>query len=69
MSDILSLAAQISGNKQTLDKLVDQTATLYKMEIHAVGAYDSGIEHKTTTEEAKKSDKDLLKILDGLPDV
>jgi hypothetical protein len=69
MSDILALAAQISGNKHTLDKLIDQTSTLYKMEIHAVGAYDSDIEHKTSTEEVKKSDKDLLKILDGLPDV
>jgi hypothetical protein len=71
MSDILALAAQVSGNKQLLDKVIDQTNTLYKMEIHSVGAYDSAIGHTNKTEEdtKKKSDEDLLKLLDGLPDV
>ncbi len=71
MSDILALAAQISGNKALLDKVVDQTNTLYKMEIHSVGAYDSAINNSnnTTEDSSKKSDEDLLKLLDGLPDV
>jgi hypothetical protein len=70
MSDILALAAQVSGSKSLLDKVIEQTNTLYKMEIHSVGAYDSAIVHSNQTEEGpRKSDEDLLKILDGLPDV
>lgn len=69
MSDILALAAQISGNKALLDRVIEQTNALYKMEIHATGAYDSAIEDKQPKQESKKSDEDLLKLLDGLPDV
>lgn len=70
MSDILALAAQISNNKNLLDKVVEQTNTLYKMEIHSIGAYHSTMEDSTkANKEVPKSDKELLSLLDGLPDV
>lgn len=70
MSDVLSLSAQMTGKKEILDKLIDQIDMLFKMEIHSSGAYDlNKSQSMHSNADKKRSDEELLKLLDKLPNV
>lgn len=67
ISTVLSLAAQITGNKSLIDKLATHLDKLYNMELHRYAAYDSTVEEVAPDAPQQKSVEDMFALLDRLP--
>ena len=67
-SQVLGVAAQVTGNKDLVDKLADHLDKLFHMELHAPESYDfiSG-SAKVSEEHSPRSDEELLNLLDRIP--
>ncbi len=59
----------MTQSKELLTKLAGQLDVTYRMEIHAPKAYDLVNTSKEKKAPAVKSDEELFKILDKIPDV
>lgn len=57
----------MAATAETYEELTNLRATLMSMALHLPGAYDVKERPKREVE-VKKSDKDLLDLLDNLPD-
>jgi hypothetical protein len=68
-SQVLGVAAQVTGNKDLVDKLADHLDKLFHMELHATESYDF-ITGSTKVSEghSPRSDEELLSMLDRIPD-
>jgi len=68
-SQVLGVAAQVTGNKDLVDKLADHLDKLFHMELHATESYDfiAG-SAKVSEEHSPRSDEELLSMLDRIPD-
>jgi hypothetical protein len=66
--ELLSVVAKTSGSKSILSKMADQLDLLYRMEIHAPDAYDLNTKNSTKADSSKTED-DILKMLDKIPNV
>ena len=68
-SQVLGVAAQVTNNKDLVDKLADHLDKLFHMELHAPESYDFISGSVTVSEEhSPRSDEELLKLLDRIPD-
>ncbi len=67
-SQVLGVAAQVTNNKDLVDKLADHLDKLFHMELHAPESYDfiSG-SAKVSEEHSPRSDEELLNLLDRIP--
>ena len=66
---MLGVAAQVTSNKDLVDKLADHLDKLFNMELHAPESYDFITSNATVKDRVSPSDEELLKILDRIPDV
>lgn len=68
-SQVLGVAAQVTGNKDLVDKLADHLDKLFGMELHESESYDFVTSNVTVSKRVSPTDEDLFKILDRIPDV
>lgn len=67
-SQVLGVAAQVTQNKDLVDKLADHLDKLFHMELHATESYDFiGSSAKVSEDHSPRSDEELLKMLDRIP--
>jgi hypothetical protein len=68
--EIISLAANVTKSGELISKLAGELDTLFRMEIHAPKAYDFSKTKvdNSKSEKQEKSQEDLLKMLDRIPD-
>jgi hypothetical protein len=69
VSSVLTLAAQITGDRKLIDKLATHLDKLYNMELHLFGAYDSTEIGEKETSSKEKSVEEMMNLLDRLPNV
>jgi len=69
VSSVLTLAAQITGDRKLIDKLATHLDKLYNMELHQFGAYDSSVAEDKPTSAKEKSVDEMMALLDRLPNV
>ena len=68
-SQVLGVAAQVTGNKDLVDKLANHLDKLFHMELHASESYDFiSSNAKVSESHSPRSDEELLKMLDRIPD-
>ena len=68
-SQVLGVAAQVTNNKDLVDKLADHLDKLFHMELHAPESYDFITGNaKVSQEHSPRSDEELLSMLDRIPD-
>jgi hypothetical protein len=64
--EMLSIVASSSGSKAIFEKVGEKLDLLYRMEIHAPGAYDLN-KQATDTNQLEKSDQEIFNLLDKIP--
>jgi len=67
VNSVLTLAAQLTGDKTLIDRLATHLDKLYNMELHEFGAYDSSVVEEKTTTTKEKSVEEMFALLDRLP--
>ncbi len=68
-SQVLGVAAQVTGNKDLVNNLADHLDKLFHMELHAPESYDFIAAQATVSNNASpRSDEELLAMLDRIPD-
>jgi len=68
-SQVLGLAAQVTGDKNLLDKLASRLDKLFNMELHIPESYDFIGTDGDIEDRVSPSDEELLNMLDRIPDV
>jgi hypothetical protein len=68
-SNVLGIAAQVSGDKNLVDKLATHLDTLFNMELHSNAAYDFIGNSMLSKEKESPTDADIFSKLDRIPDV
>ena len=68
-SNVLGIAAQVSGDKTLVDKLATHLDTLFNMELHSSGSYDFIGNTMLSEGRVAPTDADLFAKLDRMPDV
>ncbi len=71
MVQLNTLVAQLSKNTETIDSVGKDLGDLYDMVVHKRGAYDlnSRLSGNSRTDRSKIRDADIIKLVEGLPDV
>jgi hypothetical protein len=68
-SQVLGVAAQVTGDKTLVDKLATHMDKLFHMELHAPESYDFIGSSATVSEDpSPPKDDELLQMLDRIPD-
>ena len=68
-SNVLGIAAQVSGDKNLVDKLATHLDTLFNMELHSSGSYDFIGNSMLSSGNEPLKDSDIFAKLDRIPDV